>query len=269
MSYNHSKHAGNQGDVLKHAVLVEVVKHLVVKKADGASSLNFPFHYLETHCGAPMHELTGSSEYLEGIGKFWDKDDPFKGLDYFRYVSKTQLTTARYPSSWLLAYQTLMDAQCYNHTLTLFDTSADVAKAVKSSPYMTDRINFHCIDATKNIGKHLKQVDFVFIDPSYSLKKGEVSSSDWGMVIKLAQALTKKGIPFLVWYPYFTEKTPMKLVKETGLLSLELLNPKITQEGEMKGSGMLLGGLEEGFVVSLSNALDEPLSELGELTIRN
>jgi 23S rRNA A2030 N6-methylase RlmJ len=270
--YSHSKKAGNQGDVFKHTVLVELVKHLVSKKAAKASSSNFPFHYLDTHSGAPLHDLTKTTEWQNGIGKFWNADTKTEDLDYFSYVAKSKSGAEKYPSSWMLAYQTLLSAGVPNYKVSLFDTSAEVTHAIQTSPYLSNRIQFECTDAWKKLNKHLKQVDLVFIDPSFSIDRnnGEKSSNDWGNIMKTSEALLKKGIPFVIWYPYFTEKNPRKLTNVTGLTALELVDPNATNNNRvLKGSGMLFGNIDDSFIAELFLAMKKPFSLIGDLTRYN
>ena len=49
MLYNHSKKAGNRGDVWKHAILTLIADHIEIKSEK--------FIWLETHAGAPLHQL--------------------------------------------------------------------------------------------------------------------------------------------------------------------------------------------------------------------
>ena len=52
MDYNHSRKAGNQGDVWKHAVLTAVADAIDV----GEEVL-----YVESHSGTPVHQLVGAA----------------------------------------------------------------------------------------------------------------------------------------------------------------------------------------------------------------
>ncbi len=66
MNYHHAFHAGNFADVLKHAVLVRVLIHLLGKET--------PFSVIETHAGAAIYDLTSNAairtqEWREGIGR--------------------------------------------------------------------------------------------------------------------------------------------------------------------------------------------------------
>ena len=63
-SYRHAFHAGNHADVLKHTVLIAVLKHLKEKEA--------ALTVLDTHAGAGLYRLDGdyaetSGEAAEGI----------------------------------------------------------------------------------------------------------------------------------------------------------------------------------------------------------
>ncbi|UCE77287.1 MAG: 23S rRNA (adenine(2030)-N(6))-methyltransferase RlmJ, partial [Gammaproteobacteria bacterium] len=49
LSYRHVCHAGNHADVLKHAVLVQVLEYLKQKDK--------PFLFIDTHAGAGLYQL--------------------------------------------------------------------------------------------------------------------------------------------------------------------------------------------------------------------
>ena len=71
MNYRHAFHAGNFGDVLKHAVLARIVAHLLLKPA--------PFGYLDTHAGAGAYDLSSedaqrTGEWQGGIGRLEGHD---------------------------------------------------------------------------------------------------------------------------------------------------------------------------------------------------
>jgi 23S rRNA (adenine2030-N6)-methyltransferase len=69
LSYRHGYHAGNYADVLKHAMLIQVLKALQKKDK--------PYVYIDTHAGAGAYSLTDefaqkTGEYLQGVAKLWD-----------------------------------------------------------------------------------------------------------------------------------------------------------------------------------------------------
>ncbi|RZI41051.1 23S rRNA (adenine(2030)-N(6))-methyltransferase RlmJ [Herbaspirillum sp. HC18] len=84
LSYRHAFHAGNHADVLKHAVLIQLLRYLGQKET--------PYMYIDTHSGAGVYALdTGyaakSLEYETGIARLWERDDLPEALaDYVRLV---------------------------------------------------------------------------------------------------------------------------------------------------------------------------------------
>jgi len=66
MNYRHAYHAGNFGDVLKHAALALVIGHLKRKPA--------PFRVIDTHAGVGLYDLSEglaekTGEWRQGIGR--------------------------------------------------------------------------------------------------------------------------------------------------------------------------------------------------------
>lgn len=57
-SYRHAYHAGNHADVLKHTVLVAVMKHLALKEVG--------FTAIDTHAGAGMYRLDSADANQSG-----------------------------------------------------------------------------------------------------------------------------------------------------------------------------------------------------------
>lgn len=71
LSYRHAFHAGNHADVLKHVVLVQILRHLARKDT--------PFWVIDTHAGAGLYALQGDQaarlgEYQQGIGRLWEME---------------------------------------------------------------------------------------------------------------------------------------------------------------------------------------------------
>ena len=57
-SYRHAFHAGNHADVLKHTVLIAILRHLVQKEA--------PLAVFDTHAGAGLYRLDGDYAQTSG-----------------------------------------------------------------------------------------------------------------------------------------------------------------------------------------------------------
>lgn len=84
LSYRHAFHAGNHADVLKHTVLIHLLRYLGQKDT--------PYMYIDTHAGAGAYALdTGyaakSVEYETGISRLWSRTDlPPPLADYIQLV---------------------------------------------------------------------------------------------------------------------------------------------------------------------------------------
>jgi len=102
-AYRHAFHAGNHADVLKHAVLVAVLRHMNLKDKG--------WRLVDTHAGAGGYALGGRAaqlhrEHEQGIGSLWAADDaPLLVADYVALVRQFNDTPAlrSYPGSPALA----------------------------------------------------------------------------------------------------------------------------------------------------------------------
>ena len=92
MNYRHQFHAGNFADVMKHALIVRLVRELQ-KKEKG-------FLYLDTHAGRGLYDLEKASagaslarqpEWPEGIGRLWTatSDELTAGVDDYLQLVRT------------------------------------------------------------------------------------------------------------------------------------------------------------------------------------
>ena len=84
LSYRHAFHAGNHADVLKHFVLVHLLRYLGQKDK--------PFWCIDTHAGAALYALkegyaAKNAEYESGISRLWTRQDlPGPLQDYLAQV---------------------------------------------------------------------------------------------------------------------------------------------------------------------------------------
>jgi 23S rRNA (adenine2030-N6)-methyltransferase len=84
LSYRHGFHAGNHADVLKHVVLVQLLRHLTRKDK--------PLWVIDTHAGAGCYSLehgyaAKNAEFATGIGRLWSRKDlPAPLADYVAQV---------------------------------------------------------------------------------------------------------------------------------------------------------------------------------------
>ena len=119
--YHHSQKAGNPGDVIKHALVAEVLARLAVPDA--------PFVYAETHSGSALHLLAPGGEWEEGLGQVDPSPEPGA---WERLVLGGRLLPAveregwrPYPGSALIAWSVLRERGARPH-LVLCELNGEV-----------------------------------------------------------------------------------------------------------------------------------------------
>ena len=103
LAYRHAFHAGNHADVLKHIVLLRLMRHMSLKEKG--------YRLVDTHAGAGLYALDSAQaqkkgEYLQGIARLWSRDDlPEAAADYVQQVRgfNPDGTLRHYPGSPMLA----------------------------------------------------------------------------------------------------------------------------------------------------------------------
>jgi 23S rRNA A2030 N6-methylase RlmJ len=121
MDYHHSQKAANPGDVVKHALVAEVLSHLA--RADA------PFVYAETHAGSALHLLAPGGEWEQGLGVVDPSPEPgtWERLALGgRLLPQIEREGWRpYPGSALLAWSALRERGALPH-LVLCELNASV-----------------------------------------------------------------------------------------------------------------------------------------------
>jgi 23S rRNA (adenine2030-N6)-methyltransferase len=228
MEYNHSRKAGNQGDVWKHAVLVTL--------ADSVAGKSDAFQYVESHCGSPVHELTRGGEWERGIGRLVDKGS----CDcLYATIARSWLKRSLYPAGWLLVANRL--AARFTRVRAVL---ADVAELVASHyPPSADvavapnvHVEFHLEDGY-SVAASLERADLVFLDPPFYPD----ADADWRKLAETCLILAERDVPFVAWYPFYWHTRPQWLVDTTRCQAWEVAwapcGPKPSQN--LKGCGML------------------------------
>lgn len=124
-SYRHAFHAGNHADVLKHCVLLAVLRHLVQKEA--------PIAVFDTHAGAGLYRLDG--DYAQTSGE---------AVHGFMRLVAAKVPTAKAPSRdgahATLAAEVFAPAlQDYIDTVAAFNAKG-VARVYPGSPFLIQRL---------------------------------------------------------------------------------------------------------------------------------
>ena len=223
MSYNHSRKAGNRGDVWKHAILMMLADTIPIR--------NNEFHWLEAQAGAPIHRLQADGEWQGGVGAILTA----KNLAYVARAADF-VRNGQYPAGWFLAAERLRD-RCERVVVTACDNSPAVATAyVDFQAPRGVTCKFLLADGYEKARN--AEVDFVFLDPPFSSD----SRKDWRDMARVCSLLGPKKVPFAVWYPCSGSSKPQELVDGTGCAALEVWWDEYAapQSQSMKGCGMLV-----------------------------
>ena len=243
MPYDHSRKAGNRGDVWKHFVLVALAD-AIPSGAEGAES----FRYVESHAGAPLHCLNNNGEWRHGVGKIIGN-----ASDDSPYVARARewLCTQQYPAGWVFVAERLTRRR-FNVETTLFDTSDAVAKRYRPQPDIrmpaNVKVRFRQRDGYSGAQElEAAAADFVFLDPPYH-PDGRKDRRQVGCVCR---SLKTRRMTFAAWYPVFASGPPQELADSAGCTGWEVAWPEKGLSApnynidrmpvqELKGCGMLV-----------------------------
>lgn len=221
-SYRHAFHAGNHADVLKHTVLLAVLRHMTQKDA----ALNV----FDTHAGAGLYRLDGdyaktSAEAADGFARLI-ANPPAGGFasalqDYVDLVAgfNTGAAHAIYPGSPFIIQRMLrVEAR---DKLKLFEIHPTDIKTLTANIAQLEAGRQVAIlreDGFEGIKKFLPPPSrraLVLCDPSYEIK------SDYGRVLDMvADALVRFATgTYAVWYPIIPRPEAHDLPKRLKTLA--------------------------------------------------
>jgi 23S rRNA (adenine2030-N6)-methyltransferase len=249
LAYRHAFHAGNHADVLKHIVLMLVLRHMNAKPK--------PYRYVDTHGGAGGYSLEGryaqkKGEYERGIGRLWTRTDlPETVADYVALVRRFNPdgVLAQYPGSPALAQMLLRP----HDQLRAFELHPTEQKILRATLAATPEAIAYDGDGFAGLKSQLPPSSrraAVLIDPSYE------GNGDYRRVVAtLREALARfaSGV-YMVWYPQVSKLEAASLPKR-----LEALAPKgwlharlSVQQPDAQGFGLAGSGM---FVINPPHAL--------------
>ena len=205
MNYRHHFHAGNFADVMKHAVLVQLVRALQ-KKEKGIL-------LLDTHAGRGRYDLAAAAvgdsksrqpEWPNGIGALWGKSGGTSQLEeYVTLVRQFDHDQGNrdalprfYPGSpWFL--RLLAREQ---DRLALCELQPDEFRALMEEFQFSPRTTTHEMDGYVGIRAHLPPLErraLVLIDPPFE-RQDEFAQ----VTAAIGEGLRRlPGGVFAVWYP--------------------------------------------------------------------
>lgn len=228
-SYRHAFHAGNHADVLKHVMLVQLLRHLAAKDT--------PFWVIDTHAGAGLYSLEGEwaakrGEFVDGIGRLWSRADaPVPVAQYLETVRAANPDGAlrHYPGSPFIALAHLRA----DDRLRLFEMhptesrvlAGNVAEAGREAARRTRMQAGDGFDGLKALLPPPPRRALVLIDPSYEDKRDYARA-----VATLRDALVRFATGcYAIWYPQVQRREPAEMVRRlTRMPGLRWLHATLT-----------------------------------------
>lgn len=244
LSYRHAFHAGNHADVLKHYVLVQLLKYLALK--DKA------FWVIDTHAGAGAYSLHSGyadklQEFRGGIERLWAREDIPPGVA--AYVEQVRTFNAAdtlnsYPGSpWISA--SLLRTQDKLRLFELHTSDFELLQTGIRSD-IQNQILAYKDDGFARLKALLpppSRRGLILIDPSYELREDYQRLID---TLREAMLRFPTGI-FAIWYPQLPKPESKQLPHQLKALAtgawlhvtLSVRSPVPGSFG-MHGSGMFI-----------------------------
>jgi 23S rRNA (adenine2030-N6)-methyltransferase len=228
-SYRHGFHAGNHADVLKHMVLIAVVKHLTAKPT--------AISVVDTHAGAGLYRLDSdfagtSGEAQDGSVKLLASplaagEPPPLVADYLQLIASFNASrkTRIYPGSPFVT-QALLRQQPRDR-LWLFELHPSDSKALAGHvEQLPDQrqVAVQREDGFEGLRALLpppSRRGLVLIDPSYEIK------NDYGRVALCIQESLKKFATgtYMAWYPVIPRPEAHELPRRLKTLANQAGKP--------------------------------------------
>ena len=254
LAYRHAFHAGNHADVLKHLVLMLVLRHLAGKDKG--------FRFVDTHAGAGGYSLLGryaqkNAEHARGIGLLWTRTDlPPIVADYVALVRRFNPdgALAQYPGSPSLALL-LLRPQDELRAFELHPTEQKILRATLAGNRRASAIDGDGFVGLRSQLPPPTRRGAVLIDPSYE------GNADYAKVVSTLRDATARfadGV-YVVWYPQVSKVEAAELPRRLAALAPKgWLHARLTvQEADARGFGLAGSGV---FVLNPPHTLHAALA---------
>lgn len=248
LAYRHLFHAGNFADVLKHAVLTQLVLHLARKDK--------PFLYLDTHAGTGRYDLRHdwaqkNVEFQDGIVRVWGRTDaPDSVRPYLDAVTdeNPDRRLRFYPGSPRLVRRLLRPGDRMVLTELNKTDCAQLAEV-----FARDRqVQVQLMDGYQALKAQLpprERRGLIFVDSSFDRANEFQRIVD---ALKEAHRRFATGV-YAIWYPLMEPAAIHRFERDvaaTGIrnvLKVELSVHPGTWQGGMRGCAMLIVNPPFGF----------------------
>ena len=238
MNYRHAFHAGNHGDVLKHAVLVRLVEYL--KRKDK------PFRVIDTHAGRGVYDLTDeaaerSGEWHYGVGRLLDATFEAEARALLSPYFDIALTDA--PQTYRGSPRIVRELLRAQDRLTAIELHPDDHLAL-ADHFADDRqVRVLRLDGWLAMKGHLPPKErraLIFVDPPFE-KPDEFGR----FVTHLAEAYRRfsQGT-YAFWYPTKDRAAVHEFYGALGELGIDnMMALELTVGTAWKGGGMIGAGM--------------------------
>ncbi|MRR50391.1 MAG: 23S rRNA (adenine(2030)-N(6))-methyltransferase RlmJ [Rhodocyclaceae bacterium] len=242
LSYRHAFHAGNHADVLKHFILVQLLRYLNQKDK--------PYWFIDTHAGAGRYKLDSdyakkNAEFAQGIARLWERKDlPPPLADYVDQV-RTLNPSGKlnlYPGSPLIALNLTRD----DDRLRLFELhSTDQRLLTECFADAGKRVAIRQADGFAEIKSVLPPPPrraLVLMDPAYEDKRDYLRT-----VMALKEGIIRFPTgTYALWYPFIQRGDARQLPEKLKKLAKDWINVGLAVHAPredgfgMHGSGMFI-----------------------------
>ncbi len=242
LSYQHSYHAGNHADMLKHAVLARLIARLLAKDK--------PLSYIDTHAGAALYRLDDeralkTGEAKTGLERVLAATTGPEILGPWLALVRENAAQGAYPGSPEVARRLLRPGD----RLELMELHPAEHEALVRAMAADSRVHVHRRDGFAGLVA-LTPPDprrgFCLIDPSYE------TDDDWLRPAEAIVAAARKwpaGI-FALWYPVVPRRDGerealLEKLRNAGIpgtlrAELHVSRPEAGAEWGMAGSGLVI-----------------------------
>ena len=264
LAYRHAFHAGNHADVLKHLVLMRVLRYMAQKDK--------PFTLIDTHAGAGGYSLEGHyankrAEYADGVARLLAADRAALAPALADYVDLVRAfngggAVEQYPGSPAIA-NLLLRPQDRLRLFELHPTDHRILEAflgARPNTQVTLGDGFGAIRSELPPPAAARRA-LLLIDPSYEIK------TDYAKVVgALREALTRMAdCVVMIWYPQLTTldsvQLPHRLQSAADALARKgWLHARLTvRQPDARGFGLIGSGL---FIANPPHVLHAELAPL-------
>jgi hypothetical protein len=189
MAYDHAEKVGNEGDVIKHAVLCLLVSDLLSRWTPRKR-----FHYVETHAARAEYTLNKarSPGWDRGVGRLLraSGDRPEALRPYWSALGGIS-EVERYPGSSELAARLILGA-AIPFRLTLHDLDEAVCRDLSAHFYGLPNVYIRQEEGLSGVASQ-HDTSLVLIDPP--------DLSCGARIVSVAELLAERGLSFMIWTP--------------------------------------------------------------------